>query len=343
MFVDFVVQPDRKSSFAIIKTGQHFWWVERLEAAVWSCYGAGGEAAAKGSLAFKPGKIAYGHGFVVTCPLAPGQTHQRLDAVLDNKVVWTSGNVELCMEELFSNKVDYAACTMIIARSSVITTLKAWVEHHVLLGLQQILLYVQEKDDAFVQETIPEYLSRGQVKVINFRFPGLNDKFQMQRAQLNHCLYWGRGRVKWMAQMDVDEFFQPVVHRTLPQFLSHVNRAQRDLVSVQSAVWVSDQDFGKAAQSPSWPCSVIHKGHEFQHGVRSKMIINVDAAMWVSIHKKLLGSHPDYKANPNKELRLVHARPDTFQGAGVDGKAIKMAFRDSYICKLRRSRDFTVR
>merc|ERR1712039_423794 len=86
---------------------------------------------------------------------------------------------------------------------------------------------------------IPEHLSSGRVKVIDFWYGDVSQqqKFFMQWGQEHHCVYWGKGRAKWIAHMDIDEFIQPMIHQTLPQFLSGIDHDQYDGVSIRMAFW----------------------------------------------------------------------------------------------------------
>jgi hypothetical protein len=87
--------------------------------------------------------------------------------------------------------------------------LKPWAQYHVGVGFTQLLVYVEEKDTSWVEDALRSFIKKDQVTIVPFYFGNISDKkdFLLQGAMENHCLYQARGMAKWIAHMDVDEYF----------------------------------------------------------------------------------------------------------------------------------------
>lgn len=113
---------------------------------------------------------------------------------------------------LFPTKHDMVACTMINLNTMhtdaavALRLIKEWVAYHLIQGFDHFVIYCNRD---FV--TVSEYFIgwRQYVSVLDWEWPHAG--FQHQQAQQTSCIHRFRKRANWVALMDVDEFFQPLV------------------------------------------------------------------------------------------------------------------------------------
>jgi hypothetical protein len=86
-----------------------------------------------------------------------------------------------------------------------------WIEYHLKQGYDRITLYANE-DPRELQALLRPYVELGEVQIVDWHFPLPKSKrtFTQQETQENSCMQRYRGRAKWLASHDVDEFAQPM-------------------------------------------------------------------------------------------------------------------------------------
>ena len=94
--------------------------------------------------------------------------------------------------------------------------LQEWIEFYKLIGVQHFYLYNNNSTDNY-QTILEPYISNHEVDLIQWNHSNANLK--AQAAAFNHCLNKVRGKVKWIAFLDLDEFLFPVEHDNLHNFL----------------------------------------------------------------------------------------------------------------------------
>ena len=110
---------------------------------------------------------------------------------------------QLAIASIFQNEAPY---------------LKEWIEFHKLLGVQHFYLLNNFSTDNY-KEVLDPYIKNGVVEIFNWFVPvGKDGRWQL--SGFNFILNFVRGKVKWLALIDLDEFLFPVQHNNLLQFLA---------------------------------------------------------------------------------------------------------------------------
>jgi hypothetical protein len=94
------------------------------------------------------------------------------------------------------------------------TYLQEWLEFHRLVGVEKFILYNNESTDEY-QAILGPYIDEGIVTV--YDIPAHPSQ---QSTAYNSCLEQYRGRIKWIAFIDLDEFLYPAKHDSLQECLS---------------------------------------------------------------------------------------------------------------------------
>lgn len=89
--------------------------------------------------------------------------------------------------------------------------LKEWIEYHLLIGFEHFYLFNNESTDDYKAVLAP-YIKKGIVELENI--PGISNNQSecaaKQYRAYNRALAKARGKVKWLALIDADEFIVPV-------------------------------------------------------------------------------------------------------------------------------------
>ena len=121
-----------------------------------------------------------------------------------------------------SHAVQLAACTMLrheYGRNADLVL--EWLAYHTLQGVQHFYI-MSNGDTRALRAILAPHLREGRVEVIDWEWELTS--WVHQSPQVNVCLYRYRGLAKWVAMMDVDEFFQaPGNARTLRAFADAQN------------------------------------------------------------------------------------------------------------------------
>lgn len=98
--------------------------------------------------------------------------------------------------------------------------LKEWIEYHRLIGFEHFYLYNNESTDNYL-EILKPYIKEGIVELHNSKGESQN---QQEHATIQYSAYKkaivkARGKVKWLALIDADEFIVPMQNETLLDIL----------------------------------------------------------------------------------------------------------------------------
>jgi len=265
---------------------------------------------------------------VIYCPRIPalkGLPSVRLNLRGKYNGSWVYDRYDIPVSEsrFVKRDTDFAICTMVY-RGPLTTAeyLKPWAQYHLAAGFSQLLVYVEENDTSWVEGALRKFIQKGQVSIVPFYFGKISDRkdFIMQGAMENHCLYQARGMAKWIAHIDVDEYFD---------FLRpDVNMRNYPLPKSDSsdvALVVRNQFWGTLTSShrvnAPYPCHLNAKSaYIHQIGKRSKVIMRpeyIDVLFPHFVVKKdgYTELHPD----PIFEMRLNHFKWCDTQGGGCFG------------------------
>ena len=185
--------------------------------------------------------------------------------------------------------------------------LKEWIEYHRMVGAEHFWLYDNFSEDNW-REVVAPYIEEGLVEVIAWPARdttieksgrptslGVRDRIQPQAMQ--DALRRAKGVAKWLAFIDMDEFFLPKKEKTVTECLNtHFSDA--------SAVFVSWRNFGTnnmyiPSGAPTLCKLTACAVKEHSKNTNGKTIwrpekVDIDSIWWV------------HTANPNSEGRYVN-------------------------------------
>jgi len=100
--------------------------------------------------------------------------------------------------------------------------LEEWIEYHLLVGVDSFLLYENNSSDGW-QAVLQPYIDKGVVEVVPWHWA--KNKFpDVQIFAYNDSLKRLRGKSRWVAYIDIDEFICPIEHNSVAEFLRPYER-----------------------------------------------------------------------------------------------------------------------
>lgn len=100
--------------------------------------------------------------------------------------------------------------------------LKEWIEFHKLVGAERFYLINHLSTDNYL-EILKPYINNGEVELIDWPYEhkqGESFGTVTQRKAYNHTIGLARGKVKWMAFIDVDEFLFTLNGEKIPAVIN---------------------------------------------------------------------------------------------------------------------------
>jgi hypothetical protein len=121
-------------------------------------------------------------------------------------------------------KYDYTLAMTAIFRDDA-PYLKEWIEFHRLVGVQHFYMINNLSVDHYL-EILQPYIDAGIVELINWPYEHVvcADWNRIQCAAYEHVVKMVKGKVKWLAILDTDEFIFPVKSDNLADFLSRYEK-----------------------------------------------------------------------------------------------------------------------
>ncbi|KAK9116994.1 hypothetical protein Sjap_015941 [Stephania japonica] len=206
-------------------------------------------------------------------------------------------------EEEWVDKFELCACTMVWNQAAF---LREWIAYHAWLGVERWFIYDNNSNDETVG--VIEELQRENYNVSRHVWPWI----KTQEAGFSHCALRARSECKWMAFMDVDEFFYfkyPIVRQRKTVIVKYPDRlALRSLVLNYSSspmtigeIRTVCHSFGPSGLSSAPPRGVtVGYTCRLQRPERHKSIVRLDA-----LHKNLLNLVHHFQLRPGfKYLNL---------------------------------------
>ncbi len=95
--------------------------------------------------------------------------------------------------------------------------IKEWIEYHLMIGVDHFYLYNNNSTDGYM-DVLLEYIDKGIVTLTDF------PQIPVQQAAYQHWYDNYRGETDWVSFLDLDEFFTPLKHDNLPEWLSENDR-----------------------------------------------------------------------------------------------------------------------
>ena len=99
--------------------------------------------------------------------------------------------------------------------------LKEWIEFHREVGFEHFYLFDNLSTDSY-QEILQPYIESGIVELFSWPIEHSNesDWDYLQRLAYERAIYFAKGKVKWLAFIDIDEFLFPAKEIALKDLLS---------------------------------------------------------------------------------------------------------------------------
>lgn len=119
-------------------------------------------------------------------------------------------------EEKYTYEV--AACLMFFNEAYY---LKEWLEYHKLIGIEHFYLFDNGSTDNYM-DILEPYVRSGDVELYHHPQRGENQQehnYIQCNVIYNQALELARGKAKWLAIIDADEFIYPVRGKSLPKIL----------------------------------------------------------------------------------------------------------------------------
>lgn len=113
---------------------------------------------------------------------------------------------------------DYAICAIFQNEARF---MKEWIEFHKIVGFQHFYLYNNLSTDNYL-EVLDPYIKKGEVDLVDWKLtkiPGRND-IKWQNLAYIDALDHMRGKVKWAAFIDLDEYLFPIKVDQIAEFLA---------------------------------------------------------------------------------------------------------------------------
>lgn len=128
-----------------------------------------------------------------------------------------------------------------------------WIAHHLQVGFEHFIVYVNGPVSQ-VAPQLQNYVHNGKLTIVpwnwGLRRPpnGRKSVFMDQLSAFHDCLWRMRGRAKWAAVMDVDEYFQPMgSHKSVTSVLAkYEGTSPEDLGGLQT----QSINFGRCKGDP---------------------------------------------------------------------------------------------
>ena len=275
------------------------------------------------------------HTYVVKCPREGHQSAvlNLIGRYRNNSAVAFSRSHLPVSEFTFAKKVASALCMQMNSPQGDL--LRPWVNYHLGVGFQHILVYAETENTTWAQLLLSDFVQDGRVTIVPFYFDkSLSHSFKMQGSMEQHCLYQAKGRVKWLGHADVDEYFEFMgkyrsinnVSKVIEEIVSPRDWENVSVITVASQFWTNQSATRKKLV---FPCDIICKcpGYYGQSGgaSRAKNFINPDNTRALFPHSIVPTGrtiHRDYadhfKPNPEQVVRLNHYKACSPAGCKFD-------------------------
>jgi glycosyl transferase family 92 len=99
--------------------------------------------------------------------------------------------------------------------------LKEWIEFHKLVGVDHFYLYNHSSTDGYLAVLEP-YILSGEVELFDWPVPANSWNewiHEVQPAAYVNCIKRAKGRAKWLALIDIDEFLTPTSESSILEIL----------------------------------------------------------------------------------------------------------------------------
>ena len=125
-----------------------------------------------------------------------------------------------CIDVLNANDYQYQLAIGAIFRDEA-PYLKEWIEFHKLVGVQHFYLYNNCSTDEY-ESVLSPYIHSGEVELIQWPYTSSsweNWLYEVQAGAYRDSISLAKGKAKWLALIDIDEFLTPMSSNNVPDIL----------------------------------------------------------------------------------------------------------------------------
>jgi hypothetical protein len=240
-------------------------------------------------------------------------------------------DVPLCMQPARVLPNHLTACTGIVPEAAALVP--EWVAYHSLQGFEHFVIYVDGPAESVRAELQP-LITAGLLTIVDFNWPASAKRnWYSQQAIQNSCIMHARGKSRWLALHDVDEYLHvpaPGI-QTVAEFLGQ--RSSQEHVSAFAVCMYffgsnSNSTIQEAQTAAGKGLSIgkfVNRAEQHACDQREKLIVNPHSTAYVSVHVVTTGGEVK-RVDATKELRLVHYKsPEKSQYPVVDTSMADMA------------------
>jgi hypothetical protein len=222
-------------------------------------------------------------------------------------------NIPLCIDLPKGLPYHLSACTGI--EPALAHMVPEWVAYHAMQGFEHFTVYV-DGNASRVADQLQPLISAGLLTLVDFHWPASEKRnWWSQQAIQNSCIIHARGRSRWLALHDIDEFLQ--VGTSAEQGTTVAGSLQQHSAEEHMAAFaVCVHFFGshpnailQAAQAAANQGLTIgqyvSRTQEHACEQREKLIVNPHSTSYVSVHVVTAGG-PVRRADSTSELRIAH-------------------------------------
>lgn len=260
-------------------------------------------------------------------------TPAGLEATFDDgRAALHYSNVHACTADLVPPALDRGACTMFgeMKPLNVAEAAAAWTRFMLAAGFQFVALYLDpssggvEDLESAVRKALAAEVSAGTVSLVRFHMAE-RVAFETQTAQQMHCHWRFRGRATWLAQLDIDEYLQPLgTFQTIGEVLTKYEKKNAAALQIRNRYWdhhpTDEKDSFARSRHDVWNM-VWRDARKSMHG-REKLIYRPAMVDYMAVHRVTLGGKMA-KPNAGTEIRHNHFSrhfKGTDEGVGCGGR-----------------------
>lgn len=189
------------------------------------------------------------------------------------------------------------ACVAIIKNEA--KYLNEWVSFHLMAGIEHLYLYDNGSTDQ-TPAVLARYVEDGRVTVIDW--PHFASGLNTQCLAYSHAISSLRGKYKWLAFIDVDEFLYPVQDSTLIEVL----RDYEDIPAL-GVYWINFGTSDHEAYQPSGVLSNFRKRQTIGTGPNGTTITNYKSIVQPALIDGVISAHA-FHSSLHPILALDEAR-----------------------------------
>jgi hypothetical protein len=187
--------------------------------------------------------------------------------------------------------VEPAACRDRLTIATIVRNearyMREWAAFHLAVGADRLVVYDNMSDDD-LQGALADFMTTGRVEIVPW--PHFIDRADFLKTGFAHAIVYTRGKTRWLACIDADEFLFSPTGRPLPEILDRYD----DLAAV-IAYWVNfgTSDHGEAPPGLVTENYVMRAATPFRGNLLYKSIFKPDAARSVwSSHRFGFDTYP---------------------------------------------------